>query len=39
MIKFISYSMIVYCIVGIGKKSYGFVDFHTLKNGLAISFT
>ena len=24
-------------IVGVGKKSYGFMDFHTLKNGLAIT--
>ena len=28
-----------YCIVEVGKKSYGFMDFHTLKNGLAIRFT
>jgi len=31
-----SYSTVV--IVGVGKKSYGFTDFHTLENDLAISF-
>ena len=31
--------LISYCIVGAGKKSYGFEEFHTLKNGLAITFT
>ena len=25
-------------VVGIGKKSYGFANFHTLKNNLAIDF-
>ena len=28
-----------YLIVGIGQKSYGFMNFHTLKNNLAIDFT
>ena len=34
----LSYSTIV-LYSRVGKKSYGFVDFRTLKNGLAIRFT
>ena len=35
----LSLSMVVLNSIGIGKKSYGFVNFRTLKNNLAIDFT